>query len=263
MRSRIIKHDFFKDEDLSTLPAHTRLLYIGLWCMADKAGRLEDRPGRIQAEIFPYDKGPEETTHGLEALTLPKKSTKRPFIHRYTVDGEAYIQIVRWREHQPVHHTEKESKIPPYPRATAPAGSPATEEPKRKAFVPPTKQQVLEYAKEIGYRIDAEKFIAAYEQKGWLVGKTPMRDWKAAVRNWKANGWGSRGVDWDAIAAEKKRKADEAFAKDFADRPDLVAKSMGIPEEAAKDFIAKLNKVGKIPEPKKPGSSTVTEARPF
>lgn len=61
---------------------------------------------------------------------------------------------------------------------------------KRAAFVPPTKEEVIEYSKKIGYNLAADQFINSYEQKGWMVGKNKMQSWQAAVRNWKANGWG-------------------------------------------------------------------------
>lgn len=51
-------------------------------------------------------------------------------------------------------------------------------------FAPPTAEQVREYCHDSGYSIDAERFINFYESKGWMVGKTKMKDWKAAVRNW-------------------------------------------------------------------------------
>lgn len=55
--------------------------------------------------------------------------------------------------------------------------------PKEK-FKPPTADEVRDYAAEKGYAIDAERFCDFYESKGWFVGKNPMKDWKAAVRNW-------------------------------------------------------------------------------
>lgn len=58
----------------------------------------------------------------------------------------------------------------------------AKEPPKR--FTPPTTDEVSAYAKEKGYLIDADRFVDFYASKGWLVGKSPMKDWKAAVRNW-------------------------------------------------------------------------------
>ena len=52
-RARNIKPAFFMNEDLVELPFQDRLLFIGLWTLADREGRLEDRPKRIKMEIFP------------------------------------------------------------------------------------------------------------------------------------------------------------------------------------------------------------------
>ena len=54
-------------------------------------------------------------------------------------------------------------------------------------FKKPTLDELQEYISEKGYRIDAEKFLDYYESNGWKVGKNPMKDWKAAVRNWNRN----------------------------------------------------------------------------
>ena len=52
-------------------------------------------------------------------------------------------------------------------------------------FVPPMIEEVEEYADSIGATIDAEQFEDYYEAIGWVIGNgKPMRDWKAAVRNW-------------------------------------------------------------------------------
>lgn len=56
-----------------------------------------------------------------------------------------------------------------------------------KRFKKPTLDELQEYISEKGYRIDAEKFLDYYESNGWKVGKNPMKDWKAAVRNWNRN----------------------------------------------------------------------------
>lgn len=53
-----------------------------------------------------------------------------------------------------------------------------------KRFTPPTKDEVITYCNEQGYSLSADRFIAFYESKGWMVGKNKMKDWKAAVRGW-------------------------------------------------------------------------------
>jgi len=113
MRIRYLKPEFFKDEHIKDLPFEVRLFYQGLWIMADRSGRLEDRPERLKAEIMPYDKI--DVNKLLDLLAKPKNDTYRPFIIRYKVDGEKYIQIIKWDKHQKPHHTEKPSSIPPAP----------------------------------------------------------------------------------------------------------------------------------------------------
>ena len=58
---------------------------------------------------------------------------------------------------------------------------------KRKKFAPPTLEEVAAYVAQRGSCVDPQAFIDFYEAKGWVVGKTPMKDWKAACRN--AESW--------------------------------------------------------------------------
>lgn len=77
----------------------------------------------------------------------------------------------------------------------------STKKGKRKtAFIPPTVEQVQAYCQERKNSVNAQKFINYYASKGWMVGKTKMVDWKAAVRTWEQNGfdtgkqYGANGV---------------------------------------------------------------------
>ncbi len=56
-----------------------------------------------------------------------------------------------------------------------------------KKFKKPTLEELQNYCKEKDYKIDCEYFIDYYESKGWVVGKSPMKDWKASVRTWVRN----------------------------------------------------------------------------
>lgn len=55
-------------------------------------------------------------------------------------------------------------------------------------FVPPTLQEVIDFRKEHGQGTDPQRFIDFYSSKGWMVGRAPMKDWKAAYR---------RSAEWD------------------------------------------------------------------
>lgn len=66
--------------------------------------------------------------------------------------------------------------------------------PASKVFSKPSHVEVQVYAQEIGFlKFDAEAWVDHYEANGWRVGRTPMKDWKAAVRQWKrrANEFGA------------------------------------------------------------------------
>ena len=57
---------------------------------------------------------------------------------------------------------------------------------KSKRFQAPTVEDVMEYCKESGHQIDAQNFVDYYASNGWMVGgKSHMKDWRAAVRNWE------------------------------------------------------------------------------
>lgn len=53
-------------------------------------------------------------------------------------------------------------------------------------FAPPTAEEVRAYAQEKGLTINADRFVDFYSSKGWMVGKSKMKDWRAAVRSWAA-----------------------------------------------------------------------------
>ena len=53
-------------------------------------------------------------------------------------------------------------------------------------MIPPTIEMLEDYINENGYNVNAHSFMDFYESKGWLVGKSKMKDWQAAVRNWNS-----------------------------------------------------------------------------
>lgn len=103
-RSRSIKPGFFANEDLIELPFEYRLLFAGLWTLADREGRLEDRPKKIKLNIFPGDNV--DVDSGLAALA------RMNFIVRYEVSGIRYIQVTAWSKHQSPHIKETASTMP-------------------------------------------------------------------------------------------------------------------------------------------------------
>ncbi len=103
-RARNIKPGFYKNEDLAECSVWARLIFPGLWMLADREGRLEDRPKRIKGELLPFD--------SQEVEPLLRELAARSFILRYEINGVRYIQISKFADHQTPHYTEKASVIP-------------------------------------------------------------------------------------------------------------------------------------------------------
>lgn len=90
----------------------------------------------------------------------------------------------------------------------------------KKRFIPPSPTEVKEYIAQMGYNVDAEAFIDFYTSKGWKVGSNPMKDWKAAVRNWQRrdtqgrksvkktdfNNFDQHNYDMDELMKKAKRR---------------------------------------------------------
>lgn len=103
-RARNIKPGFFRNADLVELPIETRLFFIGLWTIADRAGRLEDRPKQIKMELFPAD--------SFDCDAMLNELASIGMVERYEYEGKRYLNIVNFCKHQNPHKEEKASTIP-------------------------------------------------------------------------------------------------------------------------------------------------------
>jgi hypothetical protein len=186
---------------------HAQLLFAGLWCIADKEGRLKDRPDSIKAQTLPF------VDVNVDSLLSKLAEGIDPFIVRYEVNGLRFIQICNWQRHQSPHHTEKASEIPAFKRKTVKQrckdgdkteqkpSAPESVRGKRESgistktggaggtngsrFVPPTVEEVAAYCRERGNAVDPQRFVDFYTGKGWRIGKNQMVDWRATVRTWE------------------------------------------------------------------------------
>jgi hypothetical protein len=107
-RSRNIKPGLYKNEDLVECSIWARYIFPGLWMLADREGRLEDRPKKIKGELLPHD--------SVEIDPLLNELAKYKFITRYVVGGIGYIQIIKFLDHQTPHVREQPSTIPAPPK---------------------------------------------------------------------------------------------------------------------------------------------------
>lgn len=100
MRIRSVKPEFHKDRVTGRWDDSLKLFYIGLWNFADDDGRFEWEPDLIRSELYPYDPS-KDVGDMLDRL----RATGR--VVSYTVEGQRYGAIPRFREHQ---HPERPRK---------------------------------------------------------------------------------------------------------------------------------------------------------
>lgn len=122
MRARNIKPGICKNEILGVADPIYTLLFQGLWMLADRDGRLEDRPVRIKGELFPY--------RDVDCDQMLTWLAAAGFILRYSVDGQKFIEIINFAKHQNPHRRE------------APSAFPGPDQSKAKARAKPGKGQV-------------------------------------------------------------------------------------------------------------------------
>lgn len=109
MKIRTIKPEFFTSPGIETLAPQWRLLFIGMWCMADDYGVGRAEPLLIQAEIFGRD----------ERVTVAHVRTGLAEIERvfgvrfYRAEGRDWYAIPSWEEHQYIARRAKKRNPTP------------------------------------------------------------------------------------------------------------------------------------------------------
>ena len=129
-----------------------------------------------------------------EFLSVPKSSSVINELANELLEYGAFLSdgfktvLKRYR-----NGIEMVSNSEPYRKEPEPEPEPEPEREKTKAkkkepshkFTPPIVEEVREHCQAKGYTFDPETFCAFYESKGWKVGKTTMKSWKAACVTWQ------------------------------------------------------------------------------
>lgn len=171
--------DHFKTRELADIAGEVAVVcLLRLWCWAGSNrpnGDLSGLSGRNIERMAGW-LGAEGKL--IEALTACR-----------FLDGQ---KLHDWAEHQPwVTNSKARSEAAREAAkkrwsASAPKKAPAQKAPaKVSRFTPPTLEEVKAYCDERQNGIDPQAFIDFYQSKGWMVGKTKMKNWQACVRTWE------------------------------------------------------------------------------
>ena len=207
MPNRLIKESICASDTINGLSWYQEVFFYRLITVCDDYGRMDARPQILKGRMFPLkeDLRSGEVQKALNALDAAG------LIRLYQVRRKPFLQVLTWDQHQQIR-----AKVPKYPGMDEADGDMIADDIRRyqmisddiicprnpiqsesnpnpnpegrvrvTRFAPPSLAEVSEYCRERGNRISPEAFIDFYASKGWKVGNTPMKDWKAAVRTWE------------------------------------------------------------------------------
>ena len=192
MPNRILKESICTSDSIDSLGWFDEVLFYRLIVNCDDFGRFDGRTAVIKNRLFPLK----------DNLTLKNveqainKLARAGLVTLYESEGKPFLFLPTWNEHQTIrakrsrypepenickHMQADESKCSRNPIQSNPNPNPSVSA----RFAPPTVEEVFSYCVERKNTVDPQRFVDFYASKGWMVGKTKMKDWKAAVRNWE------------------------------------------------------------------------------
>lgn len=213
-RIRYLKPTFFSDEDIGDLSIEARLFFMGLWCHADRAGRLEFKPRTLKVLIMPYD--------DIDASKLVDELHPK-FAAKYNVGDKNYIQIVNFSKHQKPHKSERISEIPEMPKQETGKNRAKTEqagfstagmgigigtgngELEREREL--EKQPLAQPSKKVAQRENPQEFVEWWEAYPSKVGRL------AALKVWKKQVQGKVELS-KMLSILEKQKTSKKWTKD-------------------------------------------------
>lgn len=113
-------------------------------------------------------------------------------------------------------------------------------------FTPPTDAEVAAYVTEKGYHFNPELFVPFYQSKGWMVGKNPMKDWKASCRTWELE-WKKKHGERFYYEIQPAVPADTAVTR-AQSRDRLRSLATGVVSRSADKLLNLYNGVGQNPD---------------
>lgn len=233
MRARNIKPGFFINCELSEVDFPARLLFIGLWCYADREGRFEWKPKQIKAAIFPYDN-----------VNIEKLLCNLMSLHVITChDGVGYVE--HFRKHQNPHPHEAKSVLPPKPEQNQCHDMSLTLhgmscECNADVMIPdvmiPDSKPLSDYSDDFltFWKIYPAKTGKGDAWKSWKKTKPDLQTVLTALA-WqvKSKKWLDGFIPNPATYLNQRRWEDEPEQKTCASVPPCPTESMGTPEQLA------------------------------
>ena len=197
MPNRIIKESICRSDQVNALSDFAEVVFYRLIVCADDYGCFDGRARIIKNTLFPLRDGLTDDSVMAAVLELEQQGLLAFYEAN---DGKQYIRLTGWSNHQRIRNSRHKYPDPDECRQVAascgelrPESNPIQSNPNpnpnptracARGDAPPTVEEVDAYCRENGLKIDAQVFVDYNASKGWMIGNSPMRDWRAACRNW-------------------------------------------------------------------------------
>lgn len=200
-RKRMIDPNIWQSEDFSKLSTLGKLVFIGLFSLADDEGRGRCNPVYLKSTLFPYEEGIRSADID---KTLSEISSNMSVIF-YSCDGSSYYSLYNWNIWQKIDRPSQ-SKIPDYDEKmtrlfvdnssnTRRGVSPnkkgkednknKNKKIKEKEFVPPTIDEIQKYVLEKKLLVDYQFFYNYFTEGNWIDSKgNKVKNWKQKILTW-------------------------------------------------------------------------------
>lgn len=188
-RIRTIKPEFFTSEDIVSLTPLARLFYVGLWCEADREGRLDWKVGTLKMRYLPGD--------SCDINDLANELSEAGLVVIYEVDGKTFAEIPAFTKHQVINNRESESTRP---ARVDDASSRVKAEGKEGREGKEGKGKEGKDDAGASTNRPAKKcpsdFLVSDELKAWAVGNAPLADVTAATATFRDHTFKNAITDW-------------------------------------------------------------------
>ncbi len=207
-RKRMIDPNIWQSEDFGRLSTLAKLVFIGLFSLADDEGRGRCNPIYLKSTLFPYEEGIRSADVD---KTLSEISSNMSVVF-YSCDGSSYYSLYNWNTWQKIDRPS-ESKIPEFNekimqkifddnstnvrRVFVPNKNIKEKEQERKGnrkeknFIPPSLEDINKYVAEKQLKVNAEYFYNYFTEGNWIDSKgNKVKNWKQKILTW--NGFSNK-----------------------------------------------------------------------
>lgn len=201
-RKRMIDPNIWQSEDFGKLSLLAKIVFIGLFSLADDEGRGRANPVYLKSSLFPY----EESMRSADITKTLLEISSNMSVVFYSCDGSDYYSLYNWSDWQKIDKPT-DSKLPAFEennkeiRRIFVEGSPNTSRTlspnkkriennknrnrKEKEFVPPTLEEIEQYVNEKKLGVNANEFFEYFTEGKWKDSKgNQVKNWKQKILTW-------------------------------------------------------------------------------